>query len=249
MAEYACGIDIGGSGIKAGVVDLDTGTVISEVLTHETPQPSTPETVTKVCAELLAALEVSSEIPVGVTFPAPIKNGRLPFVANLDQAWLETDIASLMSEKLGHAVVVVNDADAAALGEVYFGAARGVAGEVIVATLGTGIGSGIIVDGRLMPNVELGHLEIDGHDAESRASARVKTVEKLDWAEYIDRLQRYFSVVEMLFSPDLFVVGGGISECHEDFLPHLNLRTPIRPALLKNKAGIVGGACAATGRM
>ncbi|WP_188043552.1 polyphosphate--glucose phosphotransferase [Changpingibacter yushuensis] len=249
MTEYACGIDIGGSGVKGGVVDLSTGELVSDVASVRTPVPSTPASVTAACGEVLEILGVSADTPVGITFPAPIKKGIIPFIANLDESWVGVNIAELMSKQLGRSVVVINDADAAALGEVYFGAARGVPGEVIVTTLGTGIGSGVIVDGRLIPNVELGHLEIDGFDAETRASARVKTAENLSWEQFAQRLQRYYSFVEMLFSPDLFVVGGGVSENHEKFMPLLNLRTPIIPASLQNKAGIVGGACAATGRM
>ena len=245
MALVACGIDIGGSGVKGGVVDLTTGEVIGKVAKVKTPVPSTPESVVNACAQVVEELGVEDNVPVGVSFPSPIVRGQVPFIANLDQSWVGVDIASLMRERLGRATIVINDGDAAALGECAFGAAKGVEGTVIVTTLGTGIGSGFVVDGVLVPNTELGHLEIDGFDAESRASARVRTVEELSWEDYAARLQRYYSHVEMLFSPDLFVVGGGVSENADKFLPLLDLKTPIVAATLRNKAGLVGGAAAA----
>lgn len=245
MMKTACGIDIGGSGVKGGVVDLSSGEIVEGVVSVPTPVPSTPDTVIDACREVVGALNVDSSIPVGISFPAPIVNGGIPFMANLDQSWVGVDIAALMAQKIGHPTVVVNDGDAAALGEVAFGAAAGAEGTVIVTTLGTGIGGGVLVDGKLVPNVELGHLEIDGYDAEKRAAASAKTAEKLTWDEFAERLQRYYSHVEMLFSPALFVVGGGVSEKATQFLPLLKLRTPIIPALLQNKAGIIGAATAA----
>lgn len=245
MARIACGIDIGGSGVKGAVVDLNSGELTSQIVKVATPQPATPEAVSLACKQLLDELKVGEDTPVGVSFPAPVKHGSIPFMANLDQAWVGLNIADVMGEYMKHKVIVLNDADSAALGEAYYGAAAGVAGEVIVITLGTGIGSGMVVEGRLVPNTELGHLELDGFDAETRAAARIKTEENLGWEEYIERLQRYLSHVEMLFSPDLFVVGGGISENHEMFLPKLKLRARIVPATLKNTAGFIGAAWAA----
>ncbi|MCF2707215.1 ROK family protein [Arcanobacterium haemolyticum] len=242
MKDIACGIDIGGSGVKGGLANVTTGEVTTPIVSVPTPTPATPDAVIDACAQVMHQLGVTPDMPVGVSFPAPIAHGRIPFMANLDQAWVDLDVESLMTEKLGQRVHALNDADAASLGEALFGAAQGVAGVVVVTTLGTGIGSGIVVDGRLVPNSELGHLEIDGYDAEKRASARVKTAENLSWEEYAQRLQRYYSHVEMLFSPDLFVVGGGISENSDKFLPLLKLRTPIIPATLQNQAGIVGAA-------
>ena len=244
MPTHAVGIDIGGSGVKGGVVDQQTGRIVSQIIRVKTPQPSTPESVSDAIYDVLETLNVDQQTPVGISFPAPIVRGGIPFMANLDQSWVGIDIARMMSETLGHPTTVVNDADAAALGEVTYGAAKGVDGVVIVTTLGTGIGSGIVIDGKLFRNVELGHLEIDGYDAESRASARAKTEENLSWEEFAARLQRYYSHVEMLFSPDLFVVGGGVSENADKFLPLLALRTPIIPATLQNAAGIVGAASA-----
>ena len=220
--KLACGIDIGGSGVKGALVDLTTGTYSGESVLIKTPSPATPDAVAQVCGQVLETLGVTPEIPVGITFPAPIVHGRVPFMATLDPSWAGMD--------------------AAGLGEAIYGAARGVPGVVIVTTLGTGIGSAIINDGILLPNSELGHLEIDGHDAETQASAGQKTVQNLDWVTWAGRLQRYYSHVEMLFSPDLFVIGGGVSANHEKFLPLLNLRTPVAPAILRNTAGIVGAA-------
>ena len=211
--SVACGIDIGGSGVKSALVDLATGTFIGERVRIDTPEESTPAAVAEVCRELLEQLEVGDDVPVGVALPAPIVH-----------------------------VTGLNDADAAGLAEVAFGAAKDVPGTIIVTTLGTGIGSAVIVDGTLVPNTELGHLEIDGYDAESRASAGQRTAQDLSWKKWAKRLQRYYSHVEMLFSPDLFVVGGGVSRKHEKYLPLLDLKTPIVPAQLLNTAGIVRAA-------
>ncbi|WP_175955736.1 polyphosphate--glucose phosphotransferase [Schaalia sp. Marseille-Q2122] len=242
MASTACGIDIGGSGVKAAVVDLETGEFTTERIRIETPKPATPEAVAEVCRTLLEQLEVGSDIPVGVAVPAPVIHGVVPFMANLDPAWAGINVDELMEKHLGRPVVTLNDADAAGIAEVAYGAAKDVAGTVIVTTQGTGIGSAIIVDGVLVPNTELGHLEIDGHDAEKRASAGQKTLQDLSWKKWAKRLQRYYSHVEMLFSPDLFVVGGGVSKKHEKFMPLLELKTPMVPAILFNTAGIVGAA-------
>lgn len=242
MASTACGIDIGGSGVKAAVVDLETGEFTTERIRIETPKPATPEAVAEVCRTLLEQLGVGSDIPVGVAVPAPVIHGVVPFMANLDPAWAGMNVDELMEKHLGRPVVTLNDADAAGIAEVAYGAAKDVQGTVIVTTQGTGIGSAIIVDGVLLPNTELGHLEIDGHDAEKRASAGQKTLQDLSWKKWAKRLQRYYSHVEMLFSPDLFVVGGGVSKKHEKFMPLLELKTPMVPAVLFNTAGIVGAA-------
>lgn len=242
MASVGCGIDIGGSGVKGALVNLDTGEFIGERIRIATPVPSTPDSVAEVCREILDQLGVGPEIPVGIAFPAPIIHGTIPFIANLDQSWAGVDVNELMTRHLGRGVTALNDADAAGLAEVAYGAAKGVPGTVIVTTLGTGIGSAIVVDGTLVPNTELGHLEIDGHDAEKRASSGQRELQELSWGKWAKRLQRYYSHVEMLFSPDLFVVGGGVSKKHEKFLPKLDLVAPIVPAQLLNTAGIVGAA-------
>lgn len=240
--QVACGIDIGGSGVKGALVDLETGEFVGERVRISTPRPSTPEAVAEVCRQIIGQLGVEPDAPVGITFPAPIVHGTVRFMANLDKSWEGVDVNELMTRVLGRRSYALNDADAAGLAEVAYGAAKGVRGTVIVTTLGTGIGSAVIVDGTLVPNTELGHLEIDGHDAETRASSGQKTLQDLSWKKWAKRLQRYYSHVEMLFSPDLFVVGGGVSKKHEKFLPLLELRTPIVPAALLNTAGIVGAA-------
>jgi polyphosphate glucokinase len=243
----AIGIDIGGTGIKGGIVDLKKGKLVGDRFRIDTPQPSTPEAVAAVVARIVAELSTredapSPDAPVGVTFPAIIHRGVALSAANVDKSWINTDADALFTAALGRPVQVMNDADAAGLAEARYGAGKGVDGTVMVITLGTGIGCALIHDGVLVPNVELGHLEIDGHDAESRASASARERAGLSWDEYGVVLQRYFSHVEFLFSPSLFIVGGGISKRSEDFLPLLDLRTPIIPAALKNNAGIVGGA-------
>lgn len=246
---HAFGIDIGGSGIKGAPVDLDTGTFSGDRVRIPTPQPSTPEAVIDVVGELLAQYDEDDSVPIGLTFPAPIVKGGLPFVANLDQSWVGVEVADVVHERLGRKVVALNDADAAGLAEVKYGAAKDVPGVVLLTTLGTGIGSALLVDGVLVPNTELGHLEIDGHDAESRASSAIKDREDLSYEEWATtRLQRYYDTVEMLFSPDLIVVGGGVSKDHEKFLPLLTTRAPIIPAVLRNKAGIIGAAYRAAER-
>lgn len=242
MAQVACGIDIGGSGVKSALVDLETGEFVGERIRIETPKPATPDAVADVCRQLLERLEVGPETPVGIAFPAPVIHGVVPFIANLDPSWAGINVNELMERHLGRTVVPLNDADAAGIAEVAYGAAKGVDGLVILTTQGTGIGSAVIMNGVLVPNTELGHLEIDGYDAEKRASSGQKTLQDLSWKKWAKRLQRYYSHVEMLFSPDLFVVGGGVSKNHEKFMPLLDLKTPMVPAKLFNTAGIVGAA-------
>ena len=229
VTRVACGIDIGGSGIKGALVDLETGEFAGERVRIDTPQHSTPEAVAEVCGQIIEKLGVEPDVPVGITFPAPIVHGTVRFMANLDKSWVGLNVNELMTQALGRRSYALNDADAAGLAEVAYGAAKGVGGTVIV-------------DGTLVPNTELGHLEIDGHDAETRASSGQKTLQDLSWKKWAKRLQRYYSHVEMLFSPDLFVVGGGVSKKHEKFLPLLELHTEIVPAALLNTAGIVGAA-------
>lgn len=242
MTQIACGIDIGGSGVKSALVDLSTGEFVGERIRIETPKPATPDAVAEVCRELLDRLEVGPQIPVGVAVPAPVIHGVVPFIANLDPSWANVNVNELMERHLGRPVHTLNDADAAGIAEVAYGAAKDVSGTIILTTQGTGIGSAIIVNGVLVPNTELGHLEIDGHDAEKRASAGQRTLQELSWKKWAKRLQRYYSHVEMLLAPDLFVVGGGVSKNHEKFMPLLDLKTPMVPAKLLNTAGIVGAA-------
>ena len=241
------GIDIGGTGIKGGIVELSTGEVLGDRYRIPTPSPSSPLAVAKVVKEIVEELMTrphapSDEAPVGITFPAIIANGVARSAANVDKSWIDADVDAIFAKELGRHVQVMNDADAAGLAEARYGAGQGVKGTVLVITLGTGIGSAFIYDGTLVPNVELGHLELDGINAETRASASARERDNLDWDEYSGRLQRYFSHVEFLFSPELFIIGGGISKRSEDYLPQLKLRTKIIPAQLQNNAGIVGGA-------
>ncbi|HET8795907.1 MAG TPA: ROK family protein [Arthrobacter sp.] len=241
------GVDIGGTGIKGGIVDVESGAVIGDRYRVSTPKPSTPEAVARCVKDIVDELSTrdmapAGGSPVGVTFPAIISHGIARSAANVDKSWIGTDVDTLFTDILGREVEVMNDADAAGLAEARWGAGKDVGGVVLVITLGTGIGSAFIMDGLLVPNAELGHLEIDGYDAESRASASAREREGLSWKEYGVRLQRYFSHVEFLFSPELFIIGGGISKRSEDFLPLLDLRTKIIPAKLKNNAGIVGAA-------
>ncbi|RLZ04356.1 polyphosphate glucokinase [Kocuria tytonicola] len=248
VSQYGIGIDIGGTGTKGGIVDLSTGQLVGERFRIPTPQPATPAAVAGVVRQIVDELQSRPEAPepdshVGIVFPAIIKNGVALSAANVDKSWINTDVDALMSETLGREVEALNDADGAGLAEAHYGAGRGKEGLVMVITLGTGIGSAMILNGQLVPNAELGHLEIDGHDAETRASAAAREREQLPWKKWATkRLQRYFSHVEFLFSPSLFVIGGGVSKNSEKFLPYLELRTPVEIAALRNNAGIVGAA-------
>ncbi len=237
------GIDIGGSGIKGAPVDLDKGDFTEKRLKILTPRPATPDAVADVVDQIVDHFaEQTGDSPIGVTVPAVVIHGTVLSAANIDPTWLNTDAEALIQQHTGRAVTVLNDADAAGLAEMHYGAAKGVHGVVILTTLGTGIGSALISDGQLVPNTELGHLEIDGYDAERRAASSVMENESLSWEEYIERLQVYYNTIEKLFSPDLIVVGGGISKDADQFLPKLKLRAPIVPAQLRNKAGIIGAA-------
>ena len=236
------GIDFGGSGIKGAPVDLKKGDFAADRERIETPDPATPEAVAKVLSELVDRFDVPGETEIGITIPGVVRRGVVESAANIDPAWVGADADALFTETLSREVHVVNDADAAGLAEARYGAAKGVDGVVVLTTLGTGIGSALLVDGRLVPNTELGHLEVEGHDAESRAANSVREREDLSWADWAERLTTYYRTVEKLFSPDLFVVGGGVSKHADEFLPRLEIDTKIVPAKLRNKAGIVGAA-------
>ncbi|MDQ2758827.1 MAG: ROK family protein [Actinomycetota bacterium] len=240
---YPLGIDIGGSGIKAAPVDLDKGAFVTKRKRVDTPQPATPDAVIEVIAQLVDHFaDTVGDAPIGVTVPAVVTHGTVRSAANIDKAWIDFEGEEAMSKALGREVTLVNDADAAGYGELHYGAATHENGLVILTTLGTGIGSAILYNNLLVPNSELGHLEIDGKDAEKEAASSVKDKLGLSYAEYVVRLQRYYEVVEALFSPDLFVIGGGISKDADEFIHLLRLRTPIIPAQLENKAGIIGAA-------
>lgn len=240
---FALGIDVGGSGIKGAPVDLKKGEFAASRLRIDTPQPATPEAVCKVIAQIVEHFdEVKDDSPIGVTIPGVVTEGTVRSAANIDKSWIDCDVKSLLEKELGHTVHVVNDADAAGVAELHYGAADNKNGLVILTTLGTGIGTAVLFDGRLVPNSELGHLELDGHDAETVAASSVKDKEGISYAVWATRLQRYYSHLEALLWPDLFVVGGGVSRDSDQFLPLLKLRTPIVPAQLRNKAGIIGAA-------
>jgi polyphosphate glucokinase len=242
------GIDIGGSGIKGAIVDTSNGRLVTERKRIRTPHPSTPEAVATVVAELVADADWSG--PVGATFPAIIQHGVARSAANVDKSWIGTDVDAVFTEATHgrNDVIVLNDADAAGIAEARFGAARDVPGVVILLTFGTGIGSALLMDGTLVPNTELGHLELDGFDAEKRAAASVRDETNMSYSRWAKRVDRYMSHVERLFTPDLFVVGGGVSKDADKWVPLLTLQTPVKPAELLNNAGIVGAAMAAAER-
>jgi polyphosphate glucokinase len=237
------GIDIGGTGVKGAPVDTAAGALTSERLRVETPHPATVEHLTA------AVVEVAGKFPgggsVGVTFPGVIAGGVVRTAANLDPSWVDADGARLLGAAIGRPVRLINDADAAGIAEMRFGAGKGSSGVVIMLTFGTGIGSALFSDGKLVPNTELGHLELHGHDAESRASAKVREDKDLSWGKWSDRVEDYLRQVEKLFSPTLIIIGGGVSKHPDKFFPKLSTRAELRAATLANDAGIVGAAMAA----
>lgn len=242
----ALGIDIGGTGIKGAIVDTATGKLLSDRLKLPTPPGGLPNDIVKtvlVLINMLGGLE--ADVPVGLCFPAIVKNGRTLSAANVSKKWIGLDAEHLFEKALKRDIHFVNDADAAGFAETRFGAAKDVPGLVVMTTLGTGIGTALIYNDVLIPNAELGHIEIDGHDAERGASYGAKEREKMDWKEWAKHLQKYYSALEFLLSPDLFIVGGGVSKHYQEFIPMLKLKTPIVPAVLRNDAGIMGAAALA----
>ena len=241
--HHPLGIDIGGSGIKGAPVDLDAGAFAADRLRIETPKKSTPDAVADIVAKIADNFsDETGDSPIGVTIPGVVTSGMVRTAANIDKTWIGTDAAGLLASRLGRPVTVVNDADAAGVAELHYGAARNVDGLVLLATLGTGIGTALLHSGALVPNSELGHLQIDGHDAEKVASSAARETEELSWEVWAARLQRYFAHVEDLLWPELIVVGGGVSKHAQEYLPLLHLRAPIVAAQLGNAAGIVGAA-------
>jgi len=237
------GIDIGGSGIKGAPVDLVTGTLTAKRLRIETPKKSTPQNVAKVVGQIVENFaDTIGDGPIGITIPSVVTHGKTRSAANIDKSWIDCDAEKIFEDHLGRDIFLVNDADAAGVAEAHYGAAKGHPGLVLLTTLGTGIGSAIIYRGVLMPNSELGHLEIDGHDAETQAAASVKDKSGMSYEKYAERLQRYYEVVEKLFWPDLIIVGGGVSKDSKKFMHLLKLNAEIVPAQLLNTAGIVGAA-------
>lgn len=244
---HVLGIDIGGTGIKGAPVDITTGALLQERYRVLTPQPATPAAVAEVVAEV--ARHFAWTGPVGCTFPAVVRGGVALTAANVDAAWVGTDAAALFARATGCPVVVLNDADAAGLAEMSFGAGQGRRGVVLLLTFGTGIGSALFTDGVLVPNTELGHLEVDGKEAEERASDRVRQRKELGFKRWSRRVNRVLGELEALLSPDLFILGGGVSKDYAEFGPHLRARAEIVPARLLNQAGIVGAALAASAQL
>lgn len=246
MTNSAIGIDIGGTGIKGAVVDVTTGELLTDRKKILTPDGGKPDDILDTVLELFDEFgDIDPKTPVGVCFPAVVIHGRTMSAANVSKKWIGLEAERLFEKKLGRDIHFVNDADAAGVAEARFGAAIDAPGLTILTTLGTGIGSAILYDGDLIPNSELGHLQLDGQDAEKLASTSAKENGNLSWEEWAKHLQRYYEHLERLFSPDLILVGGGISKSSEEFLPLLTLRAPIKPATLRNNAGIVGAAALA----
>ncbi len=239
------GIDIGGSGIKGAIVDTQRGKFVTERQRIATPQPATPESVAKVVAQISDHFSWSASI--GCTFPAVVKHGVTLTAANVDDKWIGADAQALLEARTGNRVLVLNDADAAGIAEMRFGAGRDRRGMVIILTLGTGVGSSLFIDGRLAPNTEFGHLIIRGKDAEWRTSDRARQEKGYSWKAWGKRLSEHLQYMEALMTPDLFIIGGGVSKKYERFFPHIKCGAEIAPAQLRNRAGIVGAAIAAAG--
>lgn len=240
-------MDIGGSGIKGCLVDLDTGRLHGERLRIETPQPSLPEPVYDVVARIVDSFGWSERI--GVTFPGVLKSGVVRTAANVDKSWLGTHLAEGLAARIPGTVQTLNDADAAGFAEMRYGAGRDQRGVVLMLTFGTGIGSAVFTDGVLVPNTEFGHIQVDGEDGERRASASAREREGLSYPRWATRVDRYLDVLEAAVWPDLIIVGGGVSRKAHKWVPLLSTRTPVVPAQLLNDAGIVGAALAAAERI
>ena len=241
--KESLGIDIGGSGIKGAPVDVDSGNLLAPRFRLRTPNPAKPRPVAETVGEVARHFAWSG--PIGCGFPAVVQSGVVRSAANIHDKWIGVDAQALFTETCGYPVMVINDADAAGLAEMTFGAGQGRKGVVLVITIGTGLGSALFTGGHLVPNTELGHIEIDGEDAETRASDAARQREKLSWKRWGKRFNKYLSTLEHLFSPDLFILGGGISKDYENFLPLLTLHAEVQPASLLNEAGIIGAALAA----
>lgn len=236
----AIGVDVGGTGIKGAPVDLDAGALAAERIRIPTPQPATPAAVAEVVKEIVTKLDAPGAI--GLTLPAVVLDGVVHTAANIDHAWIGTNAAALFRAATGRPVGVVNDADAAGIAEMRFGAGRGRSGVVLLLTLGTGIGSALFVDGTLVPNTELGHLPLRHGDAEDFAAESVREDDDLSWREWGHRLTVYIELVEKLLWPKLIIIGGGVSRKSDKYLRYVHTRTEVVPAQLHNDAGIVGAA-------
>lgn len=242
--NHPFGIDFGGTGIKGAPVDLEVGDFAHDRVRIDTPKPATPQAVAQVFQQIVDSFPASTT-PVGVTVPGIVRHGVVLSAANIDKSWIREDADAIFTAALGREVHVVNDADAAGLAETEYGAAKGRRGLVMVITLGTGIGSAMIYDGQLVPNSEMGHLELDGKVAEVTTATSAREREDLSWEEWSKRLTVYFRHLERLFTPDLFVVGGGVSKSWEKFGHLIEVDTEMVPATLQNRAGIVGAALVA----
>ena len=241
--ETVLGVDIGGTGIKGAPVDLATGKLAAERLRIETPHPATPAAVVGVVAEIVRHFGGAGRF--GCTLPSVIRDGVALTAANIDSSWIGTDGRALLAKTTGCPVTLLNDADAAGIAEMRFGAGQGRRGLVVIVTLGTGIGSALFHDGKLIPNSELGHLEIRGKDAEARATDRAREEKEMSWPKWAGHVEEYLGRLEALLYPDLFIIGGGVSRKADKFLPLMHLKTAVVPAVLQNEAGIVGAALAA----
>jgi polyphosphate glucokinase len=241
------GIDIGGSGMKGAPVDPDTGKLMAERYRLLTPKSAKPEPMAKVVKDI--AVQFNWHATIGCGFPAVIRNGVAESAANINQKWIGTNVAELFSEATGCRVHVVNDADAAGVAEVTFGAGKGVMGVVMMITIGTGLGSALFIDGKLVPNTELGHIEVECDDAELNASDEARKKQDLSWKKWAKRLDKYLNTLERLFSPDLMILGGGAVKKQENFMPFLTVHTRVITAVMGNDAGIIGAALAARNTM
>jgi polyphosphate glucokinase len=246
MTRQFIGLDVGGSSIKAGLVDIEAGRLVGDLISAPTPQPSTPTAMLPVFSALAARLQ-GPPGNIGIAFPSVVKHGKVCTAANIDHGWIGVDGPVLVAQSLQRPAVFLNDAGAAGIAEVKWGAGRGTEGVVIMLTFGTGIGTALFADGRLLPNTELGHMEVGGVEAEKWTSAQVRTLQKLDWPAWIERVNVYLAQMYALFWPDLFILGGAVSERFNEFAPLLRSEAQIRPAHFAGQAGVIGAALAAAG--
>ncbi|MGH8871470.1 MAG: polyphosphate--glucose phosphotransferase [Acidimicrobiia bacterium] len=239
------GVDVGGSGVKAGLVDVEAGKLVSDRIRVDTPEPSTPPAVAVAVKDLVDQLDAPG--PIGLGFPAVIRQGWVTTANNIDQSWIGVNALELFESATGHEVRLINDADAAGLAEVRYGAARDVKGKVLILTFGTGIGSALLLDGKLVPNIEAGQLELSGvHPAERRYSAKARRAENLSWDEWGIRARQFITLAKLVFTPDMIVIGGGVSKYWDEFASHVTFDDVVtRPAALANNAGIIGAAALA----
>ena len=243
MSKHAIGIDVGGTGIKGALVDVAAGELLSERIKYPTPENATPDDIVDAIGLIIADIGPAADaVPLGVCVPSVVRHGVTKTAANISDTWIDFPAEEYLEKALGRQIVFLNDADAAGVAEAHYGVAKDVPGLVIVTTLGTGIGSAFLFNGELVPNSELGHLELDGAVVETTTSRLAAERDELDFPAWAERLQRFYTHVIRLFSPDLIVVGGGVSKQAENFLPLITIDTPIVAAELRNNAGIQGAA-------